>query len=419
MIIIRVIYAAIMHLLEITAPLLSNKLRQRQRLWRGTIQKAHIKISELQQPVIWFHAASAGEFEQAKPIIELLNKSNKKHTVIASFFSPSGYNSHRNYQHVDAVVYLPLDAYFSVQYFLHNIQPSAAVIIRYELWPELFRQIHQANIPLFLISATFPTRRILPLTLRSMLRSITAIFTANKESAERFRSFITPPTTLISSSDTRFDRIRAAVQDALNSSDAILPDNIFSPDDIVVVMGSSWPEDEQLIAGALESKQFINIRCIIVPHVVTPEHLRNISALFPDAATLSELNSKPNYRHIIVDSYGKLLQLYSKANIAYIGGGFGAGVHSAAEPAGYGVPILSGPNIKRSPDAIALHKSGALQIIRNVDELVRALSLLAFSQEARLEKGAIARHYIESGIGASSIIVERILAELENDKSIF
>lgn len=412
MIVFRLFYAVIMFILEQIAPLFSSKLRQRQRAWRDTVRKADLIIKRQNKPVVWFHAASAGEFEQAKPIIEYLAKSNVPITIIVSFFSPSGYKMHQTYPFVSAVTYIPLDSFFSVRFFLRSIKPSIAIIIRYELWYELYRQISKAKIPLFLISATFPAKRLPTFFFKDILQAVTALYAANSDSAEKFRPFISSQTELINASDTRFDQILSVVLKTQRSEEKLLPKDFFSSEDIVIVAGSSWHQDEILLSAILRNNNFSLLKLIIVPHEITNSHLDSIEKLFPNTVKLSKLTSKHKRCNIIVDCYGKLLQLYDFADIAYIGGGFGAGVHSVAEPAGYGIPLICGPKINRSPDAIELHKRGGLRVVSNEKELTEALNLLISSKDSRSEAGLIAHQYIESGKGISRIIGDDIIARL-------
>lgn len=415
MVIFRIFYAAALFFIEKIAPFLSAKLRRRQWVWRETVHDAGVLISERRLPVVWFHAASAGEFEQAKPVIELLKNSGTPLSIVVSFFSPSGYVAHKNYKFADAITYLPLDSFFSVRYFLRRIRPNIAIIVRYELWFELLWQLRQDKTPVLLISATFPARHFPFFTpiLKSMLRAITTIYTAGNTESEKFRLFLSSSTTLISATDTRFDRISSVVESA-RATDLLLSPDFFAPDDIILVAGSTWPHDERLLALVIDNEKFSRIRCIFVPHEVTSAHLNALQLLIPDATLLSDIQSKEWRRHIIVDSYGALLRLYRYAHIAYVGGGFGAGVHSTAEPAGYGIPILSGTNIRRSPDAIALQKVGGLLVIHDEIELKTALEALVVSSEKRLQAGAIAAHYISSQTGTSRIIAQQILELLSS-----
>ncbi|MCZ2132123.1 MAG: hypothetical protein LC116_02850 [Bacteroidetes bacterium] len=406
-----------MSLLETVAPLFSSKLRQRQNEWRDTVRKAGLIVERQNAPVAWFHAASAGEFEQAKPVIEYLANSGVPLTIIASFFSPSGFEAHRTYPFINAAVYLPLDSFFSVRFFLRRLRPSVAVIIRYELWFELFRQIRNARIPLLLISATFPSRRLPACIFKEILRAVTTVYSANADSADKFRPLISSSAKLITAADTRFDRIFSIAREAGFSSKNLLPNDLFAPEDIVIVAGSSWPEDEELLAAVHRTNKFSSIRFIVVPHEVTQCHLDSAAKLFPNAIKLSELSSADKRCDIIADCYGKLLMLYCFADIAYIGGGFGAGVHSVAEPAGYGIPLICGPRIYRAPDAVELHRRGGLRVISDKNGLIESLDALISSKENRLATGAIARQYIESGTGTSRIIGEDILARVREAKT--
>ncbi len=374
---------------------------------------------------VWFHAASMGEFEQAKSIIERIKEVRPDIRIIVSFFSPSGYEHQKNYRHADAVVYLPLDTPANARRFVGLLAPDAAVFVRYDLWHNHLAELSRRSVPTALICATVnPDSALLSsffieLTRRSY-SFFTAIHTAGESETERFRTYsLATEQQLVTAVDTRFDRIASQVEAAREHP--VLPSDLFAPQDIVAVAGSTWEEDEDILLQAydqLEAHTREHVRLVLVPHQPGQDAVNRLLALLPNAQRLSDIESsmvageRPVFRHIVVDSVGKLLRLYSHAHCAYVGGGFGAGVHSVTEPAGYGIPLACGPGISRARDAIALRKLGALTVIENVHDAREWLLATATSPSIREKRGGIARNYVYAGVGYSSVIAQQIISEL-------
>ncbi|MBI3260462.1 MAG: hypothetical protein HYZ54_13465 [Ignavibacteriae bacterium] len=397
---------------------INPKLREREESWKTTITCIPSHPENYRR--IWFHVASMGEFEQAKPIIELLKKDNPELSIIVSFFSPSGYRNQKNYPLADAVVYMPFDTRKKARQFIEAINPDVVVFIRYELWLNHLAELSQWKIPVYLFCATFPNSSIwnYPVfrsALHRILNYFTEIYTVSQRETNLFLS-INTTTPIISSVDTRFDRIISVIENSQKES-PILPDNYFKPDDIVLVAGSTWQPDEEILIKAFHSleQQGHSIRSIIVPHEPTPEHTQALKNNLRDSVLLSEINGKnSDARHTIVDSIGKLLKLYSYADIVYVGGGFGAGVHSTAEPAGYGVPLVSGRNISRSPDAQNLVTLEALTCINSSNELTEWLLKMVNDESERLKRGELSRQYVYKGLGGSKTAAEIIANYLKS-----
>lgn len=420
----------VLHIAFFIARLVSKKARLRQ----TGVQKTWHILAGLPRPLanakrFWFHAASMGEFEQVKPIIEHIKSHAPDSQIIVSFFSPSGYEHQKNYPLSDAVVYLPLDSKRAARRFIDAVQPSSAVFARYDLWYNMLMALKDRPVPSFLVCATLNEHN--PLLrfgvgreyLRHVYNSLTTIYTAGASETAKFEH-LDVTASVETSADTRFDRI--AAQATLAQAEGIqalgLSEDFFREDDTVLVLGSSWKPDEDCIVEAikrLERPLQWRLRLIIAPHEPTEETLTRLQEILPDSEYLSVLQArigsavtvqpKPP-QHIIVDSIGKLLRLYALADAAYIGGGFGVGVHSVTEPAGYGIPLASGENIERARDAIALHDEGALTVIRSVDDAHAWLSTILQFPTIRKEQGSIAHEYIHSGLGWSEHIAKAILS---------
>ncbi len=406
------------------------KLKERESKWKESF--SDLEKLKKKGKRIWFHAASMGEFEQAKPIIEKIKKTDKNVQIIASFYSPSGYNTQKNYGFVDAAVYMPFDSRKNAKEFIEKIKPDIAIFIRYEIWRNHLEILKKNGIPRFLICATKPGKKItysgelLRIITRSSYELFTKIFAVSKKHADFFES-MDVRTDIVLSKDTRFDRIVEKVEES--KINKILPEDSFADDDFVLVAGSVWESDETKIIKTvkrIEKEKEFYVRVIFVPHEPTPKHIKNLKEYLPNAFLLSQIlefttndDKDKNLKEflgrnqIIVDSVGKLLKLYSIADAAYIGGGFGAGVHSVAEPAGYGIPLASGPKINNSPDALNLENLDALSITRTEKDIYEWIVNLIKSKKAKEEIGKTARLYVFNSAGESDRIVAEIFEHLK------
>jgi 3-deoxy-D-manno-octulosonic-acid transferase len=386
--------------------LISSKFREREHAIAHQIPSQKNVNAELS---IWIHASSLGEFEQARPIIEALKKQSLQYDITVTFFSPSGYRIRKSYEFADRILYLPLDTKANAHEFLESINPDLIIFIRYELWLNYLIEARKRAIPCYAVNATFPRSilwKSIPGILRSILGLFSEIYTVGKTELDVFNQ-LEIPIPVHSGNDTRIDRIHALVQDMKQSPGIIreflpgLSDNSIP----CIVIGSSWEEDEHIFIEALHSIQN-PIRLIIVPHEPTPEHCSRLKESLPNAVLQSEVDVIED-QHIIIDSIGKLLAVYSIADAAYIGGGFGSGVHSCAEPAGYGLPLACGPFIERSPDAVTLNEIGALEIISSSQDALAWLE--AVCAGAMKNAGEKSLEYIDSRKGMTDIILRDII----------
>jgi len=385
---------------------------------------------------IWFHSASMGEFEQAKPVIELLKQKIPNVFIIASFFSPSGYNTQQNYKFVDRVCYIPLDLKKYAHEFIELINPNLAIFVRYEIWRNHLLELKKRNIPVYLINATKPTNNFFanfPITrqfIKSNMKLFDKIYTTGITHTKFFVS-LGIKHSIRTLTDTRFDRIVEFVEDSMNN--LILPKEIFDEDELILVAGSTWAKDEEIICEGVrnvEKSLEIPIKVIYVPHEPTEENIERLSLKLGNYALLSKifeclktksckwLNEKLTGRDIVVDSIGYLLRLYNYADFAYIGGAFGEGVHSVTEAAGYGLPLCAGPNLSKSTDAQILKKMGVLTSIYNRNDFEIWLKKHCINPTLRKETGRLAKEYIYQAAGSSKFIVRNIIQKL-NEKQQF
>lgn len=319
------------------------------------------------RPVVWFHAASLGEFEQARPVLESYRERHPDHQVLLTFFSPSGYEVRKNYAKADAICYLPPDLPLTVHRFIrqtNNLQ--AAFFVKYDFWFNYLGALRKSHVPTYIFSAIFrPEQYFFKPWGRWFIRQLrdcfTHLFVQNEESLQLLRSHGIDHCSL--AGDTRYDRVNQIVQTA--ERDAVVEKFLDGYDGKVLVAGSTWPPDEQLLARLRESKQWFPERIIIAPHEIHEEHLRSIEALFPDSVRYSRLSASDNAasRVLIIDNIGLLSKLYRYATVAYIGGGFGVGIHNILEAVAYGKPVVFGPNYHKFQEAHDLIDLGGCMIV--------------------------------------------------------
>ncbi len=364
--------------------------------------------------MIWFHSSSMGEFEQAKPIIQLL-KEQKDVNVVVTFFSPSGYNNSLNYPHADIISYLPFDTPYQVKRFLNHTKPDIAVFMRYDIWPNYIWQLKSRGIPTFIVDATMrkKSKRKLPVAQSfhtSLYRNITKILCVSEDDAKSFKDFKVDDDQLNAVGDTRFDRVYQKSLEAKNRK--LLKENFFEGKK-VFVLGSSWESDEEVMLPALLKllKYDKDLITIIVPHEPTLIHLEKIeNAVYGKEKSIrfSYLNNYSGERVIIIDSIGILLTLYYYADSAYVGGSFKQGIHNVLEPAVYGIPVFYGPKIDTSREAKILAERGSGIIVNNKREAYKKLRILFSDEEKRKLLGKDAFDFVKNNIGAT----KKILSEL-------
>ncbi len=412
--------------------LFNKKAAEREKAWKPLLSSIEKPEARDDLKSIWFHASSMGEFEQAKPVIERLRALKPEVRIIVSFYSPSGYNNQKNYKYADAVLYMPFDSMLRARQFISKLKPDIAVFVRYEIWRNHLRFLVKKKIPVFLICATQPLSKALKKipVLKSLTRAnynlYDKIFTVSETETHFFKK-LKVKSKIKTLTDTRFDRIAEKVETVKKSK--ILPDELFAANQFVIVAGSTWEPDEDIIINTIlenEKNNNENIKFIIVPHEPTEAHIKKLKQELPNTFLLSDiqkfLETGPSkdeikgflgWNHIIVDSIGNLLNLYASAQAAYIGGAFGAGVHSVTEPAGYGLPLACGPYYKNSPDAVTLHRHKALADIQDSSDFKKWINEITVSKDTISMKGKTAHDYIFKNKGSSTIITEEIIQTLE------
>jgi 3-deoxy-D-manno-octulosonic-acid transferase len=359
--------------------------------------------------VIWFHCASLGEFEQGRPIIEKCKREIKDSKVLVTFFSPSGYEVRKNYAEADAVVYLPLDTKSNAKRFLDIVKPSVAVFVKYEFWPNILKELENRNIKTLLVSGIFrenqPFFKWYGKWIVSSLQSFDHFFVQNDTSKELLRRLGFTNVTI--SGDTRFDRVYQVTNQKIDLEKIAR----FKGDTTVLVAGSTWPKDEELLVKFINDSPSRKQKYIIAPHNIHAESIVKLkNSINKNTLLYSEIDSAEptNFEVLIIDSIGLLSKIYYYADIAFVGGGFGTGLHNILEPATFSVPIIIGPDYEKFNEAKDLVSLKACLVIRNIEELNTTLSALFINKKERTEKGELSRKYILENIGATEIIFNHL-----------
>lgn len=358
---------------------------------------------------IWFHAASLGEYEQGVPVIEKIKTNYPSHKIVVSFFSPSGYEVRKNNTLADVTVYLPLDTKSNAQKFIETIHPEMVFFIKYEFWPNYLQELKNQNIKTYLISGIFRKNQFFFKWYggfyRKALLSFDYFFVQNESSKHLMQSIGFSNVKI--SGDTRFDRVLAI----LNQNNDLEFISKFKNNQPTIVIGSSWPKDEALLLKYINNAPE-NIKFIIAPHNIKVDQIENLKKNLSKKTVLFSEKDKKNvtdFSVFIIDTIGILTKIYSYADIAYVGGGFGnPGVHNILEPATFGIPIVIGPNYSHFAEATALVNLEGCISISNQSTLDETFNLLLNNEDIRHEKGHICSTFVQMNKGATSTIIDHI-----------
>lgn len=358
---------------------------------------------------IWFHAASLGEYEQGLPVIEKIKEKYPYHKIIISFFSPSGFEVRKNNLIANCTIYLPLDTRKNAQQFIDLVHPEMVFFIKYEFWPNYLNELKKRKIKTYLISGILRENQAFFKWYggfyRKALQSFTFFFVQNENSKTLLNRINF--TNAIVSGDTRFDRVSTILE-----KDNTLPFIAeFKDKQKTIVIGSSWPKDEEVLLSYINTSK--DTKFIIAPHNIKTEQINSLQSQIQLPTVLfSEIAHKKlaNYSVMIVDTIGLLTKIYSYADLAYVGGGFGnPGVHNILEPATFGTPIVIGPNYSHFAEAVALVKLKGCISIQNKEELHLIFNELLNDNFIRLEKGEICSAFIKNNIGATQTIIDHVV----------
>jgi len=358
---------------------------------------------------IWFHFASLGEFEQGRSVLEQLKLKNPENKIVITFFSPSGYEIRKNTPLADAVYYLPLDTRANAIHFIDALQPKMAVFTKYEYWYHFFDETHKRNIPLYIISGIFRPGQVFfkwyGSLHREMLDFVSHFFVQDERSKTLLQQLGITNATI--SGDTRFDRVWANAQ---QPKEVAFIDE-FKNGHKIFIAGSTWPQDEQLIVTLVT--QHPDWKFIIAPHEIGEEKIQKLIHLLPEGSytRYSQLTTHLQpFTTLIIDNIGMLSSLYQYGDIAYIGGGFGVGIHNTLEAAAFGLPVIFGPNYAKFKEALDLIELHAGFSMANEAELKVVTSGLVKNDTYKVA-GEKAKAYVEGHTGATAIIINHIEKE--------
>lgn len=382
-------------------------------MWRGEREAFGIlkrKVDPTAQ-YAWFHAASLGEFEQGRPIIEKYRRKYPEHKILLTFFSPSGYEVRKNYDGADIVCYLPVDTPSNALRFLRTIRPVVAFFIKYEFWYNYLHILRHRGIPVYSVSSIFRREQVFfkwyGFQYRHVLRCFSHFFVQNEESGRLLATLGMNNVTV--TGDTRFDRV---IQIA-HESKSIPIVKAFKNDSRVFVAGSSWLPDEQVFLPYFA--QHPDWKVIVAPHVIDESHLEQIMKLLEGRRVLryTQIDTEDAKRLgdaevLIIDCFGLLSSIYKYGDVAYVGGGFGVGIHNLPEAAVWNIPVVFGPNHDKFQEAKELKQCGGGMAIDNADDFARIMNGFIVSEDERRKAADAAGNYVKTHSGATDKILEAL-----------
>lgn len=388
------------------AALFKEKLRKMVQGHRATWQM--LRALSGKDTYVWFHAASLGEFEQGRPLMERLRREHPEKKILLTFFSPSGYEVRKNYDGADLVCYLPFDTPLNARRFVKLARPEAAFFIKYEFWRNYIEVLYKRGIPCYSVSSIFRENQIFfrpyGRGYARCLSRMTHLFVQNETSRRLLEGIGVTNVDVVG--DTRFDR----VLDIRNAAKPLPLAERFAGCWKVLVAGSSWPQDEEIIIPYFNRHP--NLKLVLAPHVVSEEHLQAIERqLARPALRYSKATPKAVAEAdcLIIDCYGLLSSIYRYASMAYIGGGFGVGIHNVPEAAVYGIPVIIGPNNKKFREAQALLRCGGCKEIAGTADFEQIMDAWLSDKEALAKAGQAAGNYIADNAGAADRIFSKTI----------
>ena len=379
------------------------------RLWVFGRKNIFSKIANTipkDEKLIWFHCASLGEFEQGRPVIESFRENFKDHKILLTFFSPSGYEVRKNYEQADYVFYLPLDTPKNAKQFIVLTKPRLAIFVKYEFWFNYLNELSKNKIPLLMVSVIFrPSQHFFKPWggwFRKQLQKVTFFFVQNEASIELLNSAKVFHAEV--SGDTRFDRVLQ-----LPSEETKLPlIEKFADNLPLLIAGSTWTADEDILKALLLQSEH-KFKMVVAPHIVSKDHIQQLLDKFKEWQPLlfsEQKNANPaDSRIMIIDSIGMLSHIYRYGKIAYIGGGFGVGIHNVLEAATYGLPVIFGPNYQRFQEAVELSRLGGGFPINNGNDCLEVFNRLMNNEGLLQQSSEIARNYVIENAGATASVL--------------
>lgn len=379
------------------------------KMWRGEREAFRVLRNSVDpgSRYVWFHAASLGEFEQGRPIMERLRREHPELKILLTFFSPSGYEVRKNYEGADIICYLPLDTYFNARRFLNLVHPEVAFFIKYEFWWNYLHILKRRNVPVYSVSSIFRPNQVFfrwyGRTYSNVLKCFTRFFVQNEVSRQLLAKL--GITEVEITGDTRFDRVLQ-----IKSQAKSLPIvEAFRQDYKVFVAGSSWPPDEDIFIKYFNGCD--DWKLIIAPHVIGEDHLQQIlSKLKGKAVRYTEATpeSVADAKILIIDCFGLLSSIYGYGHVSYVGGGFGVGIHNVLEAAVWNIPVIFGPNNERFQEAQDLLASGGGRQIDSYQQFESLMNGYIADDSLRKADGDKAAQYVSSKAGATRKILSAV-----------
>ena len=412
----RIIYELGLHIYALIAFIISPFNEKAYQWCKGrkktfTYLNSHIKDND---KILWMHCASLGEFEQGRPLIESIKKKFPEYKILLTFFSPSGYEIRKNYALADYICYLPLDTRRNARKFIDMVHPDKVFFIKYEFWMNYLQELSSHKIPLYLVSVIFNTEQlffknnIISSWYRKILFRVSYFFVQNQQSADLLSTIGIKNTMIIG--DTRFDRVAEIAAQGKDLS--IIKE--FKGTSKLIVAGSSWQPDEKLLIEYFRKNKKAKI--IFAPHEVKESNIKRLTGSFSEpvlrystAVKYSDINE---YRIMIIDCVGILSSIYRYADIAYIGGGFGVGIHNTLEAAIYNIPVLFGPNYKKFQEAVDLEKQGIAFHISTQKELTAHFEDLINDETKISQIKEKCGQFMQENIGATNKVVNKVFEKL-------
>lgn len=394
------------------ASLFNNKAKLFTKGRRNVLERLKAEKAKTGKPLIWFHCASLGEFEQGRPLIEQVKKEFPAYGILLTFFSPSGFEIRRNYEYADLVFYLPADTPANAEKFLEIVQPKIALFVKYEFWLNYLSALKKKKIPFFLVSGIFrPDQHFFKWygkNFRESLHAYSHLFLQNQESLQLLQQQGIKNCSV--AGDTRFDRVYELSQHPQHTAAF----SVYAENSFVLVAGSTWPEDEKRLLPAFEKlkKEHAQLKLIIAPHQVDEKSVAGlISTIQNIAADLKAVRFTENKNDfgdadiVIVDTIGMLSSLYQYGQLAYIGGGFGSGIHNILEPMAFGLPVIFGPDHKKFNEALEAIADGTGFSFTEKEQPGVLLAKFLNDKKYLETASAKAKSYIRSHAGSTQKIM--------------
>ena len=403
------IYNLAMYILELgvkLAALFSDKPAKMVKGYREVFDLLQRKIDRNAQ-YIWFHAASLGEFEQGRPLIERIRKEYPQYKILQTFFSPSGYEVRKNYDGADIVCYLPIDTPSNVKKFVDLVNPCMVFFVKYEFWQNYLNTLNKKGVPVYSVSSIFRPNQIFfrwyGKGYQQVLKTFAHLFVQNEESKQLLAGIGVNNTTVVG--DTRFDR----VLDICAAAKQLPLVQKFKGDALTFVVGSSWGPDEDIFIKYFNAHP--EMKLIIAPHVVNDSHLKEIESKLQRSCVRYTKATEENVQQadcLIIDCYGLLSSIYRYGEISYIGGGFGVGIHNVLEAAVYGIPVIFGPNNKKFREAQHLLANKGGFEINSYEDFEQLMNKFLGDEAYLKQSGKAAGDYVKGNAGAMEKIMQRV-----------